>query len=92
MAGEEFNIKSPQQLGKILFEKMEIHTELNMRKPPKTPTGQISTSESILERYSRHPMVGQLLDFRKAVKLKSTYVDALPGMVSERTGRSAYLI
>ena len=50
-AGETFNINSPQQLGTILFDKMEIHKEIGMRKPKRTKTGQYSTSEQILERY-----------------------------------------
>jgi DNA polymerase-1 len=87
MADEEFNINSPQQLGIILFEKLEIHKELGNRRPTRTPTGQYSTSESVLEKFSEHKLVGSLLEYRKLIKLKSTYVDALPKLISKRTGR-----
>ncbi|MEJ2636536.1 MAG: DNA polymerase I, partial [Calditrichia bacterium] len=87
LAGSTFNINSPQQLGKILFEDLEIHKEFGGRRPSRTATGQYSTSESILEKYSRHPLVEKILDYRKFTKLKSTYVDALPSLISKRTGR-----
>ncbi|GAB4373527.1 MAG: DNA polymerase I [Calditrichia bacterium] len=87
LAGCEFNINSPQQLGKVLFDTLEIQKDLNSRKPGRTPTGQYSTSESVLERYSEHPVVGKILEYRKLMKLKSTYVDALPALISKRTGR-----
>jgi DNA polymerase-1 len=87
MSGEEFNINSPQQLGVILFDKMEIHKELRKKKPPKTKTGQYSTAENVLERFGQHPLVRNLLDYRKLTKLKSTYIDALPDLVNEKTGR-----
>jgi len=87
LAGTVFNINSPQQLGQVLFEKLEIHKQFGNRRPKKTPTGQYSTSESILEKYARHPLVGKILEFRKLAKLKSTYVDALPSLISKRTGR-----
>lgn len=86
-AGEEFNLNSPQQLGPILFDKLEIHKELNLRKPPKTKTGQYSTAESILERYAAHPIIDRILSYRKLVKLKNTYLDALPQLVNPQTGR-----
>jgi len=87
LAGEEFNINSPQQLGILLFDKMEIHKELNMRKPKRTKTGQYSTSEQILERYHRHELPKNILDYRKLAKLKSTYVDALPNLINKVTGK-----
>lgn len=87
LAGEEFNINSPQQLGQILFDKLEIHKDLGNRRPARTPTGQYSTSESILERFSEHHLVSKILDYRKLIKLKTTYVDALPKLVSKHTGR-----
>lgn len=87
LAGEEFNINSPQQLGQILFDKLEIHKELGDRRPTRTPTGQYSTSEGVLERFGAHKLVGKLLDYRKLIKLKSTYVDALPKLISSQTGR-----
>jgi DNA polymerase-1 len=87
LAGEKFNINSPQQLGIILFDKLEIQKDLNMRKPRRTKTGQYSTSEQILERYHRHELPAKILEYRKLAKLKSTYVDALPNLINPVTGR-----
>lgn len=82
-AGEPFNIGSPRQLGEILFGKMEL-----MEKPKKTKSGQYSTSEDILTgMVDKHPIVQKILDWRQVGKLKSTYVDALPALVSKKTGR-----
>jgi DNA polymerase-1 len=86
-AGETFNINSPQQLGIILFDKLEVHKELNMRKPKRTKTGQYATSEQVLERYHRHPLTRDILEYRKLSKLKNTYVDALPDLIHKKTGR-----
>lgn len=83
LAGEEFNIASPRQLGVILFEKLRIDD-----KPKKTKTGQYSTSEDILLRLAnKHEIVEQILEYRSLTKLKSTYVDALPALVNKRDGR-----
>lgn len=87
IAGEEFNTNSPQQLGQILFDKLAIHQELGLRRPSRTKTGQYSTSENVLLRYKGHPAVQKILDYRKLTKLKSTYVDALPLLISGRDGR-----
>jgi DNA polymerase-1 len=84
---EEFNLNSPSQLGTILFDKLEIHKDLNRKKPPKTKTGQYSTSEKILDRYTDHPIVSTIMDFRRLTKLKNTYLDALPDLVSSKTGK-----
>ncbi len=81
LAGEEFLISSPKQLQVILFEKLNL--------PPlkKTKTG-YSTAESVLEQLKlHHPLPGRILDYRKLAKLMSTYIDALPPLVDERTGR-----
>jgi len=86
-AGEEFNINSPAQLGTILFDKLQIHKELNMRTPKKTKTGKYSTNEQVLERYFRHSLPKTILEYRKLAKLKSTYVDALPNLKKDKTGR-----
>jgi DNA polymerase-1 len=86
-AGEEFNINSPQQLGRILFDKLEIHKQINMRKPKRTKTGQYATSEQVLERYHRHQLPKDILEYRKLIKLKNTYVDALPNLIKSSTGR-----
>ena len=82
-AGMTFNISSPKQLGEVLFEKMKL-----IDKPKKTKTGQYATGEDILsELENEHVIARKILDFRELQKLKSTYVDALPTMVSGRTGR-----
>ncbi|MCR8669483.1 DNA polymerase I [Aestuariibaculum sp. M13] len=74
IAGEEFNIASPKQLGDILFEKLKL-----VDKPKKTKTGQYATSEDILSYLAKdHEIIQHILDFRGLSKLKSTYVDALP--------------
>ncbi|WP_373057772.1 DNA polymerase I [Zunongwangia sp. H14] len=82
-AGEEFNIGSPKQLGIILFEKMQL-----VKKPKKTKTGQYSTSEDVLSALAKdHEIIQRVLDYRGLVKLKNTYVDALPGQIEKTTGR-----
>lgn len=82
-AGEEFNIGSPKQLGEILFDKMKL-----VDKPKKTKTGQYSTAEDVLSYLAKdHEIIQNVLDYRGLAKLKSTYVDALPLQVEERTGR-----
>lgn len=78
----EFNINSPQQLGEVLFDKMGL--------PPgkKTKTGQYSTAESVLKKLSAdYEMPNLILEYRALKKLKSTYVDALPKLINEETGR-----
>ncbi|CAG4997844.1 DNA polymerase I [Dyadobacter sp. CECT 9275] len=82
-AGTSFNISSPKQLGEVLFDKMKL-----IAKPKKTKTGQYATGEDILsELENDHEIARKILDFRELQKLKSTYVDALPTLVSPRTGR-----
>lgn len=83
LAGTKFNVSSPKQVGEILFEYLKI-----IENPKKTKTGQYATSEDILIKLEgSHPIVSKILDYRELVKLKSTYVDALPGMVSKLTNR-----
>lgn len=86
LAGEEFNIGSPQQLGKILFEKLRIQKELGIKRVRKTKIG-YSTDISVLEQYRGHPIVERILEHRQHSKLLSTYVDALPKLVNRKTGR-----
>jgi len=86
LAGEEFNINSTQQLGKILFEKLKIHKELGIRRVKRTKTG-YATGSDVLESMGEHPLVRNLLEYRQLSKLKSTYVDALPQLVNPHTGR-----
>ena len=81
MAGEEFNINSPQQLGKILFDRLKLPGA------KKTKTG-YSTDVGVLTKLARiHPLPDEILGYRSINKLKSTYVDALPGLVNPDTGR-----
>jgi len=83
MAGEEFNVSSPKQLGVILFEKLKIDSNVK-----KTKTKQYSTSEDVLERLQdRHPIVGKILEYRGLKKLLSTYVETLPDLINPGTGR-----
>ncbi len=83
LAGKEFNIGSPKQLGVILFEDLQIDS-----KPKKTKSGQYSTNEETLLKYANdQPIVGKLLEYRQVVKLKSTYVDALPELVNPKDER-----
>ena len=82
-SGEEFNLNSPKQLGEILFEKLKLDA-----KAKKTKTGQYSTSEEVLQKLeSKHEIIKYILEYRTYQKLKSTYVDALPMQVNEKTGR-----
>lgn len=81
--GEEFNVSSPAQVGEILFGKLQLDP-----KAKKTKTGQYSTSEDVLEKIkSKHPVIGKILDYRGLKKLLSTYIDALPKLVNEKTGK-----
>ncbi|HEX5168062.1 MAG TPA: DNA polymerase I, partial [Cyclobacteriaceae bacterium] len=83
MAGTQFNIGSPKQLGEVLFEQMKL-----IEKPKKTKSGQYATGEDVLLGLSdKHDIVKRILDFREYEKLRSTYVDALPKMISKRDGR-----
>lgn len=83
LAGEDFNLDSPKQLGEILFEKMEISA-----KPKKTKTGQYSTSEDTLMKHMHdHAIIPLILDYRSLRKLKSTYVDPLPSLIDKEDGR-----
>ncbi|WPP53299.1 DNA polymerase I [Catalinimonas niigatensis] len=83
MAGVEFNIGSPKQLGEILFDKMKL-----VDKPKKTKSGQYATGENILSVLAtEHEIARKILDFRELVKLKNTYVDALPKLISDYDGR-----
>jgi DNA polymerase-1 len=81
IAGEEFNINSPKQLSRILFEKLGLPIV------KKTKTG-ASTDVEVLEKLSSlHPLPKELLRYRELSKLKSTYVDALPELINKKTGR-----
>ncbi len=82
MAGMDFNISSPKQVGEVLFDKLKI-----VDKAKKTKTGQYVTSEDVLQNLkSRHPIVEKILDYRGYKKLLSTYVDSLPQLINTKTG------
>ncbi|HEX4389288.1 MAG TPA: DNA polymerase I [Steroidobacteraceae bacterium] len=81
-AGHEFNIESPRQLQQILFERLQLPVRR------RTPTGQPSTAEDVLEELAASYALPRLvLEYRALAKLKSTYTDKLPELVNERTGR-----
>lgn len=83
LAGTKFNIDSPKQLGDVLFEYLKI-----IEKPKKTKTGQYATGEDELQKLmGKHDIIPKILEYRSVRKLKSTYVDALPELVSAKTGR-----
>jgi len=83
-AGQEFNIGSPKQLGEVLFDKMDI----GKGKIKKTKTGQYATGEEILSQLAAdNPIAGFILEYRQLSKLRSTYVEALPQLVSPVDGR-----
>ena len=83
MAGKEFNISSPKQLGEILFDQMNIDPGNK-----KTKTGQYSTSEQVLSKLEdAHPIVGHILNYRGLKKLLTTYAEALPTYIDPATGK-----
>lgn len=83
LAGHEFNISSPKQLGEILFLRLKLDDGAK-----KTKTGQYSTNEETLQKLAgKHPIVSEVLEYRGLLKLLSTYVEALPKMVNPATGR-----
>ena len=83
LAGYEFNVSSPAQVGEILFDRLKLD-----EKAKKTKTGQYSTSEDVLEKIrSKHPIIGKILDYRGLKKLLSTYIDALPQLINQSTGK-----
>ena len=82
LAGREFNISSPKQLGEVLFDKLKL-----IEKPKKTKTGQYATGEDILSKLAKdHEIADRILEFREYQKLRSTYVDALPKLISSKDG------
>ena len=83
LAGMNFNIASPKQVGEVLFDKLKI-----MDKPKKTKTGQYVTSEEVLESLrGKHEIVGKILEHRGLKKLLGTYIDALPLLIVPKTGK-----
>jgi DNA polymerase I len=83
LAGMEFNISSPKQLGDVLFIRLKLDEKARV-----TKSKQFSTNEEILQRLtSKHPIIEKVLEYRGLKKLLSTYVDALPLLVDKKTGR-----
>lgn len=83
LAGVRFNLASPKQLGEVLFDKLQLDA-----KAKKTKTGQYATGEEVLSKLAgEHEIARAILDYRQLIKLKSTYVDALPAMINSKTGR-----
>jgi DNA polymerase I len=79
----EFLLSSPKQLGEVLFDRMKI-----VENPKRTKTKQYSTSEEVLSKLvNKHPIIPLILEFRSLSKLKNTYVDALPNLINQKTGR-----
>jgi DNA polymerase-1 len=82
-AAVEFNLASPKQLGDVLFDHLKL-----VDKPKKTKTGQYATGEEILSKLAaEHEIVREILEWRSLIKLKNTYVDALPNEINKKTGR-----
>jgi len=83
LAGQEFNISSPKQLGEILFVRLRLDDNARL-----TKTRQYRTDEEVLQRLtSKHPVIAKVLEYRGLRKLLSTYVESLPELVDRRTGR-----
>ena len=81
IAGQEFNPDSPKQLAQILFEKLKL------RVVKKTKTGPSTDVEVLQELAVEHPLPAKIVEYRQATKLKGTYIDALPKLLSKKTGR-----
>jgi len=79
IAEHAFNINSPQQLGVVLFDELRL--------PGKKVKGKYSTDASILRRMREYPIIRSLMEYRQLMKLKSTYIDALPSLINARSGR-----
>lgn len=83
LAGQEFNISSPKQLGEILFDKLKVDSNHK-----KTKSGQYSTSEQVLAKLEEeHPIVTKILDYRGLKKLLTTYAETLPTFIDRGTGK-----
>jgi DNA polymerase I len=83
MAGIDFNIGSPKQLGEVLFDRLKI-----VKNPKLTKTKQYSTSEQdLIKLADKHEIVQQILDYRSLIKLLTTYVESLPKLIHPKTGK-----
>lgn len=81
LAGEEFNIKSPKQLGDILFDKLKLPA------PKKTHRGYATDADTLERLRDNHPIIDKVLEYKQLVKLKSTYIDGLEAVINKNTGR-----
>ena len=83
LAGMQFNISSPKQLGEVLFERLKVTD-----RPPRTATKQYSTAEEVLLKLaSAHPVIPLILEYRSISKLVGTYLDSFPKLINPATGR-----
>jgi DNA polymerase-1 len=83
LAGMDFKISSPRQVGEVLFDHLKV-----VEKAKKTKTGQYATSEDVLDKIrTKHPIIEKILNFRELQKLKNTYVDTLPKLIRPETGK-----
>lgn len=83
LAGTDFNINSPQQLGEVLFQKLQLKTKVK-----KTGGGALSTAASELEKLrDEHPIIELIMQYRELQKLKNTYIDTFPTLIDKRDGR-----
>ena len=80
LAGHEFNVNSPQQLGKVLFDELQIPA-------PRKGKSKYSTEASVLEELKDYEIIGLIQEYRQLAKLRSTYIDALPALINAKTGR-----
>lgn len=83
LAGHQFNISSPRQLGEVLYDELKVTD-----KPPRTATKQYSTAEDVLLKFrDKHPIIELILEYRSVTKLVSTYLDSFPKLIDAATGR-----
>jgi DNA polymerase-1 len=87
-AGHPFNLGSPQQLGTVLFDELEVNRLADMQKPKRTATGQYKTDHEVLEKLAKvHEVPQMILEWRQLTKLKGTYIDSLPELVDAASKR-----
>ena len=84
IADSDFNINSTKQLQRVLFEKLRIQDQFHYKNLKKTKTG-YSTDESVLKKFIKHPICFKILEYRSLMKLKSTYINALPKYINQKT-------
>jgi len=81
LAGEEFNLNSPKQLGEILFQKLGLPVI------KRTKTGYSTNADVLSQLEDKHPIIPLITEYRQLAKLKSTYIDSLPALINEETGK-----